>query len=50
MMVKAIVYQILIELLAMRVLNPIYELDRSKVSMWTTYKIIRLYNDIFLVF
>ena len=50
MMIRAIVNQFLIELLALRVLNPIFELDRSKVSMCPTYKRVRLYKDIFLVF
>ena len=50
MMLRAILNQFLIELLALRVLNPIFELDRSKVSMCPTYKRVRLYKDIFLVF
>jgi hypothetical protein len=41
MMLRAIVNQFLIELLALRVLNPRYELDRSKVSMCPTYKRVR---------
>ena len=50
MMLRANVTQFLIELLALRVLNHIYELDRAYVSMYTTYKRVKLYNDIFLVF
>ena len=50
MILRAIVNHFLIDILAMRVLNPRYELDESKVSMCTTYKRVRQYNDIFLVF
>ena len=49
-MSKANVYQLLIDALAMRVLNPRYELEESKVSMCTTYKRVSVYKDIFLVF
>ena len=47
MILIAIVNHFLIELLALRVLNPRYELDRSKVSIPTTYKRVKLYIDIF---
>ena len=50
MMLRAIVDQFLIELLVMRVLNLRYELYRSKVSMCTTYKRVKLYNAKFFVF
>ena len=50
MILRVNVNQFLIELLALRVLNPRYELDRSKVSMCTTYKRVKLYNDTFFVF
>jgi hypothetical protein len=41
MILRAIVNHFLIELLALRVLNLRYELDRSKVSIHTTYKKVR---------
>ena len=50
MMLRSIVNHFLIEILALRVLNPIYELDRAYVNIHTTYKSKKLYNDIFLVF
>ena len=50
MILISIVDQFLVELLAMRALNPKYELDRSKVSMCTTYKRVKPYNNIFLAF
>ena len=50
MMLRAIVNHLLIELLALRVLNPICELDESNVSTCSTYKRVSAYKDIFLVF
>ena len=50
MILRANVNLLFINLLAMRVIKPRYELDRSKVSIHTTYKRVKLYNDIFLVF
>ena len=49
-MSRANVSHFLIELLALRVLNPRYELDESKVSTCPTYKRVSAYKDIFLVF
>ena len=50
MMSRANVNHILIDLLALRVLNPIYELGGAWVITHTTYKSNKLYIDIFLVF
>ena len=50
MMSRVNLKHLLISLLALRVLNPKYELDRAYVSMHTTYKRVKLYIDIFLVF
>ena len=44
------VNHLLIDLLALRVLNPRYELDGAWVNTHTTYKSNKLYIDIFLVF
>jgi hypothetical protein len=48
MILRVNVNHFLIEHLALRVLNPKYELDRAWVSISTTYKSNKLYVDIFL--
>ena len=50
MILRSNVNQIFIDLLALRVLNPRYELDEALVDAHTTYKSNKLYIDIFLVF
>ena len=50
MMSRTNLNHLLIDLLALRVLNPRYELDGAWVNTHTTYKSNKLYIDIFLAF